>query len=96
MGFVVYTRRGCHLCEVLIEGLLEEIGPEIGHGLDRDSDSRKSIELRDIDTNPEWREAFDTRVPVLEFDGEWLCDYHLDRQRVRAVLDRVNGPESAA
>lgn len=92
MGFVVYTRRGCHLCEVLIEGLLEEIGA----GRDRNSEDSRALELRDIDTKPEWRDAFDTRVPVLEFDGEWLCDYHLDRQRVRAVLDRVDGPENAA
>ncbi len=74
MAFVVYTRRGCHLCEVLIEELLEELG------------GRPGPELRDIDTNPEWRAAFDTRVPVLEYDGKWICDYKLDRQRVRDIL----------
>ncbi len=73
-GFVVYSRRGCHLCEVLIEALIEEIG------------GSEIPEIRDIDTNPEWAEAFGTRIPVLEYDGEWLCDYHLDRAKVRSVL----------
>ena len=77
MGFVVYSRRGCHLCEVLIEGLLEELA------------GRQDPEVRDIDTNAEWRAAFNTRVPVLEYEGEWICDYELDpaaRQRVRDIL----------
>ena len=73
-GFVVYTRRGCHLCEVLIEELLEELGDEA------------TPELRDIDTDSEWRAMFNTRVPVLEYKGDWICDYKLDRQRVRAIL----------
>lgn len=74
MSFVVYTRRGCHLCEVLIEQLLDELGA--GH----------SPELRDIDTNPEWRREFDTRVPVLEYNGQWVCDYQLDVERLRDLL----------
>ena len=73
-AFVVYTRRGCHLCEVLIEKLTEEVREAV------------PIELRDIDTNPDWRNAYDTRVPVLTYDDEWVCDYHLDVERVRSIL----------
>ena len=83
MGFVVYSRRGCHLCELLIEELLEELG------------DRPAPEIRDIDTRPEWRQAYDTRVPVLEYDGEWLCDYRLDRVRVHEILGR-DAADSAA
>jgi hypothetical protein len=77
MAFVVYTRRGCHLCEVLLEQLLEEIGPSA------------KPELRDIDTDPDWQRAFDTRVPVLEYDGQWVCDYQLDLERLRALVARA-------
>ena len=40
----VYSRRGCHLCEVLIR----ELKPLI--------EGRLELEVRDIDTNPEWHE----------------------------------------
>jgi hypothetical protein len=73
-GFVVYSRRGCHLCELLIEQLLEELA---GKG---------EPEIRDIDSKPEWRTRFDTRVPVLEYNGDWVCDYHLDVERVRRII----------
>lgn len=79
MSFVVYTRRGCHLCEVLVEQLLEEMG------------AGAAPELRDIDTNPEWRREFDTRVPVLEYNGHWVCDYELDIERLRELLAHDRG-----
>ena len=79
MGFVVYSRRGCHLCEVLIEQLLEELA------------GGQPPEVRDIDTNPQWRERFDTRVPVLEYDDRWVSDYPLDRAAVRRCLGATAG-----
>lgn len=79
MGFVVYSRRGCHLCEVLIEQLLEELA------------GSQPPEVRDIDTRPEWRERFDTRVPVLEYDDQWVSEYPLDRAAVRRCLGRAAG-----
>jgi hypothetical protein len=74
VSFVVYTRRGCHLCEVLVEQLLEEVG------------EGAAPELRDIDTKAEWQREFDTRVPVLEYNGHWVCDYRLDVERLRELL----------
>lgn len=72
----VYSRQGCHLCELLIEELLPLL---------RDA---FEVEIRDIDTRDEWAEAYDKRVPVVEYDGEVICQYHLDRQ----ALDRILGP----
>ena len=74
MTWVVYSRRGCHLCEVLIEELLEELA------------GREALEIRDVDTRADWRDEYDTRVPVVEVAGEWVCEHHLDRSRVRALL----------
>lgn len=61
-----YTRRGCHLCEVMLEQLLPLI---------RD---RAEIRIRDVDDNLEWRRKYDIRVPVVEIDGEVISEYPLD------------------
>ena len=70
----VYSRRGCHLCEDLIEQLLPLL------------DGRLELEVCDIDTRNDWREQYDTRVPVVEYDGELVCQYHLDRDAIARVL----------
>jgi hypothetical protein len=70
-----YTRQGCHLCEVMIEELLPIIR------------GRYELAIHDIDSREDWREAYNTRVPVIEYDGELICQYHLDRQ----ALTRIPG-----
>ena len=55
MDVVLYTRTGCHLCDVAHQTLVE-------HGLQPES--------IDIDANPELRDQFDTCVPVVEIDGK--------------------------
>lgn len=72
----VYTRRGCHLCELLIEELMP-----LARG-------RARIHLRDVDSDPDLRERYGLRVPVVEADGEILCESRLDRARVTAFLER--------
>lgn len=72
----VYTRRGCHLCEVLIEELMP---------LTR---GRVRIHLRDVDRDPELVERYGLRVPVLEADGRVLCEARLDHSRVLEYLDQ--------
>ena len=73
----VYTRRGCHLCEVLIEALLEQVN------------GRLELDIRDIDTRDDWRELYDTRVPVVRYDGEFVCQYHLDRDALEQILSNT-------
>lgn len=51
---ILYTRQGCHLCDVAAE-TLEQAGYELEHV--------------DIDRNPELREKFDHEVPVVEIGG---------------------------
>ena len=70
----VYSRQGCHLCEVMIEELLPLVRGKF------------EVEVRDIDSREDWRQAYDTRVPVLEYDGELICQYHLDRQALKRIL----------
>jgi hypothetical protein len=71
----IYSRQGCHLCEILIEELLPLVR------------GRFELKVHDIDSREDWRKAYDTRVPVVEYDGELICQYHLDRH----ALSRIPG-----
>lgn len=46
------------------------------------------IEVRDIDTRPDWRERYDRLVPVLMCGDEEICRYFLAIAKVREVLER--------
>ena len=74
----VYSRQGCHLCEVLVEQLLELL-----HG-------RAHVEVHDIDTRPDWHEKYDIRVPVLEFEDEVVSQFQLNPDAVSRVLNRCS------
>jgi hypothetical protein len=79
LEFIVYSRRGCHLCEVL----LAELEPMVR--------GRARISVRDVDEDPEWRSAYGERVPVVCLDDQEICHYRLDR---RAVWEKI-APDSA-
>ena len=70
----VYTRRGCHLCEVLIEELALLV------------DGRLLLQVRDIDTNQEWLDRWVADIPVVEFDGKVVCKHFLDRDAITGIL----------
>ena len=72
-----YSRKGCHLCEVMLEELLPLIR------------GRADIEMRDIDTVVEWREKYDIRIPVIEYDGELVSAYPLDYDAIRVMLAEI-------
>ncbi len=72
--FQVYSREGCHLCEILIEELLVLL-----HG-------RAEVQVHDIDSRADWRQEYDVRIPVVELDGSVLCEYSLDRERILKAL----------
>jgi predicted thioredoxin/glutaredoxin len=73
----VYSRQGCHLCEVLVEDLMELVN------------RRASVRVHDIDSRPDWREKYDVRVPVVELDGEVLSEFKLDPDAVNRALARL-------
>ena len=55
MQVVLYTRKGCHLCDDALAVLQR-------HGL--------TPRLVDIDSEPAWRERYNECVPVVEVDGK--------------------------
>lgn len=72
--FVVYSRRGCHLCELMLETL-----EPLCRG-------RATIVLRDVDSREDWRREFGELVPVLCADGREICRYELDLAAVKGLL----------
>jgi hypothetical protein len=71
---IVYSRRGCHLCEALLAELETMIR------------GRAQIRVRDVDLDPEWRSSYGERVPVVCFDGEEVCELRLDRGAVLGII----------
>ena len=80
----VYTRPGCHLCEILIEELLPLAA------------ERATVDVRNIDTRDEWQAAYAERIPVVELDGRCLSQYRLDRGAVLTALADYPGVRPAA
>jgi glutaredoxin len=66
---VVYSRKGCHLCEIVKETLTK---------LQRHG----GFEWRevDVDTDDELRRQFTDEVPVVFIDGRKAFKYHMDEQ----------------
>lgn len=67
MRFVLFTRRGCHLCEQA-EDLLAV--------------HRLEVVLVDVDADDAARARYGLRVPVLELDGEVVAEGRIDDRAV--------------
>jgi glutaredoxin len=75
---VVYSRQGCHLCDVVKETLAQLKG-------EADFEWR----VVDIDADPELRQQYDHEVPLVFIDGRKAFKYHMDgRQFLRALAGR--------
>ena len=74
---LVYSRPGCHLCELLIDELLPLIR------------GRLELEVLDIESRPEWKLQYGVRIPVVEYAGETVCEHHLDTAAIRAILQAL-------
>jgi glutaredoxin len=72
---VVYSRQGCHLCEVVKETLA---------GLEGQADFHwREV---DIDADPDLRRRYNDQIPVVFIDGRQAFRYRLDpRQFLRAL-----------
>lgn len=71
MDVVLFTRRGCHLCEQA-EDLLACRWPE--------------VRLIDVDARPDLAARYGLRVPVLRIDGEDVLEGRIDEVSLQAVL----------
>jgi glutaredoxin len=55
----LYTRHGCHLCEIA-HAYLTEVQERYDF----------TLEVRDVDANPEWAGRYNECVPVVVIDGK--------------------------
>ena len=74
----VYTRVGCHLCQEAERVLRAE-----------QASAGFSLELVDIDRDPELVRRYGVRVPVVAVDGQDLFEYEVPLDLLRARLGRV-------
>ncbi|MBT8098609.1 MAG: glutaredoxin family protein [Gammaproteobacteria bacterium] len=74
MHFDVYSRQGCHLCEVLIESLDELLK------------GRATMTVHDVDSRDDWRVRFGLRVPVVRHRDRTVSEFALDRGAIESVL----------
>jgi glutaredoxin len=66
---IVYSRKGCHLCEIVKEQLLKL--------------SRRGTftwQEVDVDTNRELQREYNDQVPVVFIDGRKAFKYRMDEQ----------------
>ena len=82
---LVYTRAGCHLCEVA-EADVARICTDLGLGF-------ASV---DVDTDPELRAEYGDRVPVIMVDGREHGFFRVEEERLRAALTVNRGSASTA
>ncbi len=72
---ILYTRPGCHLCEV-VKAQLEQLRGE----------ALFSFREVNIDADPALRDEFNDQVPVVFVNGRKAFKYHLDE---RAFLRKI-------
>jgi len=74
---VVYSRRGCHLCDVVKETLTQAQG-------------KADFVLRevDIDDDTQLRQQYNDEVPVVFIDGHKAFKYHMNEDQFLWTLAR--------
>ena len=74
---VVYSRKGCHLCDIVKETLAELQGAADFHWREID-----------IDTDSVLQQKFNDEVPVVFINGRKAFKYRLDRTQFLRALER--------
>jgi glutaredoxin len=72
----LYTRPGCHLCDLARDTILSL----------HDTDGGFEMREIDIDTDDELHALFLERIPVVEVDGNVIAELHLERAALRQAL----------
>lgn len=72
---LVYSRPGCHLCEILVDELMPIIRGKL------------ELKVRNIDTNSGWTARFGLRIPVVVFEDHEICHFKLDKDAIARIVD---------
>jgi glutaredoxin len=79
-ALTLYSRAGCHLCEVM----QEELQPYM-------EQYRLSLQIVDIDSDDDLLRRYAVKIPVLVLDGETICQYRLDPGVLAQALKADSG-----
>ena len=73
---IVYSRKGCHLCEIVKESLVK-------------LHKRGGFRWRevDVDSDPDLRRLYNDEVPVVFINGRKAFKYRMDEQEFLRRLD---------
>jgi hypothetical protein len=72
---VLYVREGCHLCDLFLVALAQDMGL-----------AYESLTVVDVDDDPALAAEFGLRVPVLTLAGRLVCEGRYESPRVRDAL----------
>ena len=78
MEFILYSRSNCPLCEVMED----ELRPFI-------KKYNIIVKREYIDNEPELEQQYGSKVPVLTFKGQTLCEYFLDPGSLTGVIEKM-------
>ena len=73
MRLLLYTRRGCHLCETAEDILAAHARPG-------------TLKTIDIDEDPDLQRLYGSRVPVLAADGRVVMEGRFDEPELARLL----------
>ena len=77
---IMYSRNGCHLCEIVKETLVQMQG-----------NADFQWHEVDIDADPQLRKKYNDEVPVVFIDGRKAFKYRMDgRQFLRALAGKAD------
>jgi hypothetical protein len=74
--WTVYTRPGCTLCDTFLMELAGLLG----------SAESARVQVVDISDDAALEARYSAKIPVLTCDGEFVCCYRVDAERIRAHL----------
>ena len=73
MMLLLYSRRGCHLCETAEDMLAAHAGPG-------------TVKIVDVDADPDLQRLYGSRVPVLAADGCVVMEGRFDEPELARLL----------
>ena len=79
------TRQGCHLCEEASNDLARVIA----RFTELHPDKQYSVEVIDVDSDPELSSRYSEEVPVLLLNGKQISFFRIDIDRVLAQLENL-------
>ena len=74
----IYSRRGCHLCEV-VRRIAQRIQQDVPFHL----------EYVEVDSSPLWLERFGNRVPVILIDQQEACSGKITEGQLRRAIEKA-------